>query len=119
LGEEHPDTLVSMSDLASTLWNRGDHAGAQELQEQVVESMPRQLGVEHPWTTIAASGLLRSYLALRDPVSGNRVVRETLLWLLERNPDSLAGQQRQIRASIERLIELLSPNDEADDPGEH
>jgi hypothetical protein len=34
LGEEHPDALGSMNNLAATLWAQGDLAGARSLQEQ-------------------------------------------------------------------------------------
>ena len=38
LGEEHPDTLSAMSNLAVTLGEQGDLTGARELQEQVLEA---------------------------------------------------------------------------------
>jgi len=44
LGPEHPDTLTSMGNLASSLKAGGDLAGARELQEQVVASLKRVLG---------------------------------------------------------------------------
>jgi tetratricopeptide (TPR) repeat protein len=118
LGEEHPDTLGSMNNLANALRNRGDHARAQELLEQAVEAMRRRLGVEHPWTTVTTWGLLENYLAQEDLASGERVLRENLLWLLERDPDSLEGQQRQIRAALEQMIEFSSSEDEAGYTGE-
>jgi tetratricopeptide (TPR) repeat protein len=117
LGEEHPDTLVSMKNLANTLFVRGDHAGAQELRESAIDAMGRRLGVEHPRTTITAWGLLENYLAQKDTVSTERVLRENLLWLLERDPDSLAEQQRRIRADLKQMIEQDEPR-EAGDPGE-
>jgi tetratricopeptide (TPR) repeat protein len=118
LGEEHPDTLASMNNLASTLFDRGDHAGAQELLEQAVDAMRRRLGVEHPWTTVAAWGLLQSYLAQEDIGSGERIRRENLLWLLDRDPDCLAEHQRHIRAALEQMIKVSSPEDDAGNGGE-
>src|SRR5208283_1461663 len=47
-GKEHPDTLMSMNNLAQTLKAQGDLARAHKLQEQVVEAMARLLGKEHP-----------------------------------------------------------------------
>ncbi len=55
LGDEHPDTLTSMSNLASTLWNQGELVG--ELQEQVLAVMRRVLGEEHPNTLISMGNL--------------------------------------------------------------
>ncbi len=114
-GEEHPDTLLSMNNLASTLGVRGDHVGARKLREQAVESMRRRLGVEHPWTTVTGWGLLQSYLAQGNTGSGEHVIRENLLWLLERDPDALSEQQRRIRAALEQIVESSSPEDEASD----
>ena len=50
LGPEHPDTLVSMNNLAATLQAQGDLAGARGLQEQVLDLSRRVLGAEHPDT---------------------------------------------------------------------
>jgi tetratricopeptide (TPR) repeat protein len=118
LGEEHRDTLASMNNLANRLTDRGDHAGAQKLLEQAVDAMRRRLGVEHPWTTVTAWGLFQNSRAQEDTVLGERILREALLWLLERDPDSLAGQQKQIRASLARIVKISSPEDEAGDAGE-
>ena len=115
LGEEHPDTLASMINLAGTLMNRGDYARARELQEEAVEATRRRLGVEHPRTTVAAWGLLQNYIIQRDAVSSDRVISESLLWLLQRDPDSLAGHQRQIRTELEQMIAGSSSEDEITD----
>ena len=44
LGEEHPDTLTSMANLASTFWNQGRWKEAEELFVQVMETTKRVLG---------------------------------------------------------------------------
>lgn len=102
LGDEHPDTLAAMNNLAVMRNDRGDYAGAQELQERALEATRRQLGVEHRLTSITAWGLLRTYIARNDHHSANRLVRENLSWLLDRDPDSLTEQQRQIQAALRR-----------------
>ena len=48
LGLEHPDTLDSMANLASTYRNQGRWKEAEELFVQVMETSSRVLGVEHP-----------------------------------------------------------------------
>ena len=53
LGEEHPDTLSAMTNLAGTLGKQGDLTGARELQEQVLETRRRLQGEEHPRTLTA------------------------------------------------------------------
>ncbi|KAF5675931.1 hypothetical protein FDENT_9649 [Fusarium denticulatum] len=50
LGEEHPDTLTSMANLASTYWNQGRWKEAEELDMAVIETSKRTLGEEHPDT---------------------------------------------------------------------
>ncbi|KAK7177494.1 Kinesin light chain 5 [Paraphaeosphaeria sporulosa] len=55
LGEEHPDTLTSMANLASTFWNQGRWKEAEELEVQVMETRKRVLGEEHPSTLLSMS----------------------------------------------------------------
>jgi hypothetical protein len=50
LGQEHPDTLISMANLASTYRNQGRWKEAEELGAQVLETSLRVLGQEHPDT---------------------------------------------------------------------
>jgi hypothetical protein len=50
LGDEHPDTLTSMANLASTYTNQGRWKEAEELFVQVMETRKRVLGEEHPDT---------------------------------------------------------------------
>jgi hypothetical protein len=64
LGEEHPDTLVALGNLATTLWALGDLAGARELQEKAVGGFKGVLGEEHPSTLAALRNLA---VMLSDP----------------------------------------------------
>ena len=50
LGEDHPDTVAAMNNLAWTLMNQGDLPGARKLQEKVLELGRRSCGEEHPNT---------------------------------------------------------------------
>jgi len=50
LGQEHPDTLTSVANLASTYRNQGRWKEAEELDVQVMETRKRVLGQEHPDT---------------------------------------------------------------------
>jgi hypothetical protein len=50
LGQEHPDTLTSIANLASTYMNQGQWKQAEELNVQVTETRKRVLGQEHPDT---------------------------------------------------------------------
>ena len=57
----HPDTLISIANLASTYWNQGRWKEAEELQVQVMETTKRVLGVEHPDTLISITNLASTY----------------------------------------------------------
>jgi pentatricopeptide repeat protein len=57
LGLEHPDTLISMNDLASTYGKKGRWDEAEELFVQVMETHKRVLGPEHPRTLTSMNNL--------------------------------------------------------------
>ena len=61
LGEEHPDTLTSMANLASTYRNQGRWKEAEELFVQVMETRKRVLGAEHPDTLTSMANLASTY----------------------------------------------------------
>jgi tetratricopeptide (TPR) repeat protein len=61
LGAEHPDTLTSMANLASTFWNQGRWKEAEELDVQVMETRKRVLGAEHPGTLTSMANLASTY----------------------------------------------------------
>jgi tetratricopeptide (TPR) repeat protein len=61
LGDEHPDTLTSMANLASTYSNQGRWTQAEELGVQVMETRKRALGDEHPDTLTSMANLALTY----------------------------------------------------------
>jgi hypothetical protein len=61
LGEEHPDTLISITHLASIYTNQGRWNEAEVLEEQVMEVRKRILGEEHPDTLISITHLASIY----------------------------------------------------------
>jgi tetratricopeptide (TPR) repeat protein len=61
LGEEHPDTLTSMTNLASTYREQGRWKEAEELQVSVMEARKRVLGEEHPDTLTSMANLASTY----------------------------------------------------------
>ncbi|KAF8246979.1 hypothetical protein K440DRAFT_661715 [Wilcoxina mikolae CBS 423.85] len=63
LGQEHPSTLVSMSNLASTIGSQGRWKEAEKLYLQVMEIREKVLGQEHPSTLISASNLALTYVS--------------------------------------------------------
>jgi hypothetical protein len=61
LGEEHPDTLGSMHNLASSYGEAGRRQEALQLTETVVAARKRTLGEEHPDTLSSMNNLAISY----------------------------------------------------------
>ncbi|CAI0654350.1 unnamed protein product [Colletotrichum noveboracense] len=62
LGEEHPDTLRSMGNLAATYRNQGRWEEAEELNMRVMETSLRVLGEEHPYTLTSIANLALTYM---------------------------------------------------------
>jgi hypothetical protein len=60
-GEDHPDTLTRMSNLALTYRNQGKLEDDADLNERVLEAWERTLGEEHPDTLTSMSYLAWTY----------------------------------------------------------
>ena len=96
-GEEHPDTLTSMNNLASTLRNQGDLAGARKLEEAVLEARRRVQGEEHP-DTLTSMNNLASTLGNQGDLAGARKLQEAVLEARRRvqgeeHPDTRQAEQ--------------------------
>ena len=50
LGEDHPDTLTSLDNLASLFYSKGEYDRALPLFEECLAKMKRVLGEDHPDT---------------------------------------------------------------------
>lgn len=66
LGDEHPETLLALNNLANTRSARGDHNGAQDLLERVLKVMRRIFGDEHVNTLSAMNNLANVFSDQRD-----------------------------------------------------
>jgi tetratricopeptide (TPR) repeat protein len=60
LGEEHPETLVSMNDMAQVLSDLGEYAEAEKMNRQTLKLRERILGKEHPDTLTSMSNLAKA-----------------------------------------------------------
>ena len=93
LGQEHPDSLRSMANLASTYWNRGRWKEAEELEVLVMETRKRVLGQEHPDTLTSMANLASTYWSQgrwKEAEELEVFVMETRKRVLgEEHPDSL------------------------------
>jgi tetratricopeptide (TPR) repeat protein len=92
-GEEHPDTLSTMNNLAETLSAQGNLDGARHIQEKVLEIRRRTLGEEHPDTLTTMNNLAATLRAQGD-LDGARNIQEKVLdisrrTLGEEHPDTL------------------------------
>jgi len=61
LGNEHPDTLAAMTDLAYTYNRLGRYNEAEQLAERVLKMSKKVLGQKHPDTLIAMGHLASTY----------------------------------------------------------
>ena len=66
LGEDHPDTLRALNELAITYGDLGDYAKAKELCEPVYEKSLEILGEDHPDTLKVLNNLAAAYRNLGD-----------------------------------------------------
>ncbi|KAF1729923.1 Calcium-independent phospholipase A2-gamma [Beauveria bassiana] len=61
LGPDHPSTLTSMANLASTFWNQGRWEEAERLEVQVMETSKTKLGADHPDTLTSMAKLASTF----------------------------------------------------------
>jgi hypothetical protein len=61
LGDNHPHTLITMGNLASTYSDLGEHQRAKKLEDSVLEKQKQLLGDSHPHTLITMGNLASTY----------------------------------------------------------
>ena len=61
LGAEHPDTLLSMGNLAINYYDQGKFNEAEQLEVQVLDMWKKLLGAEHPKTLTSMGNLASTY----------------------------------------------------------
>ena len=61
LGDHHPNTLSSISDLASTYNSQGKLDDAEKLQMEIIEAKKAELGPDHPGTFASMANLASTY----------------------------------------------------------
>ena len=109
LGEEHPDTLMWMSNVAEALHAEWDYVGARDLHEDILDVRRRALGERHPDTLTSMHNLGVIYHKLRDPVRAAQLLQPVLrarrgTWG-EEHPDTLASMS----AFAAALLDLGDP----------
>jgi len=95
LGEEHPDTLTSMANLAATYRKQGRWKEAEELEVGVMKTTKRELGKEHPDTLSSMANLALTYWnqgCWKEAEELEVGVMETMKRVLgEEHPDTLTS----------------------------
>ncbi|KAF5850099.1 hypothetical protein GGP41_002293 [Bipolaris sorokiniana] len=81
LGDEHPNTLFSMNNLASTYSSQGLWGKAKELQVQVMEARKRVLSDEHPYTLISMNNLAFTLQSQARHEEALALMRNVILFL--------------------------------------
>jgi hypothetical protein len=82
MGDDHPHTLTSMNNLATTMQQQGDLAGARLLQEAVLQKRQLLLGDDHPDTLICVCHLASTLAMQGDYISGGKLAAELRLRLI-------------------------------------
>jgi len=99
LGEEHPDTLMSVNNLASAYYYQGRDPEAERLHRETLDIRRRVLGEEHPDTLASMRNLARTCHAQGRYDEAERLYRDTLA--IQRN--ILGGEHRDTLRSMNDL----------------
>jgi hypothetical protein len=78
LGPEHPDTLNSAANLASSLCGQAKHAEAERMFREVLTVRKRVLGPEHPDTLTTARGLAIALFCQRKYTEAQLLLKAAL-----------------------------------------
>jgi len=93
LGDDHPDTLNVMNNLAVSLENLGDLEGANDLQQRLLTARRRVLGTDHPDTLTSMNNLAVTRQKLGDLQGAHDLYEDAVAGLRralgEDHPDTL------------------------------
>jgi tetratricopeptide (TPR) repeat protein len=78
LGQDHPDTLTSMHNLANAYSSQGRHDEAEKLCRETLEIRRRVLGQDHPDTLFSMHDLANTYYRQGRYDEAEKLHRETL-----------------------------------------
>lgn len=115
LGDEHPDTLACLSNLATTLYAKGNWNGALDLQKMTLAIRRRVLGDEHPDTLTSMNNLAVTYMVQGNLVGALELQKSALVRrrqvLGEEHPDTFSTMNNlasilQLQGDLAGAIEL-------------
>ena len=112
LGEEHPSTLFSASNLAWSLSDQGKHAEAEEMFRVTLEARRRVLGSSHPHTleTVEALESTRSAMRAKLPSKrgGKATARTDRATATVLSAAAMAEAEARARAAEQELLAMLA-----------
>ena len=118
LGEEHPDTLISMNNLAETLRAIGEFKAARKLHEDTLKVRQRVLGQEHQDTLTSMSNLAGTLKALGEAKEAKNLLEAALKasqrTLGKEHPDTLTYMN-----NLAATLRVLGEGKEARNLHEH
>ena len=103
LGKAHPDTLVSVHNLANLLCVKGDYAGAEPLYRRALEASERTLGKQHPKSLNSLVGLANLLEAKGDYGGAEPLYRQAL----EAQERTLGKEHLETLGTMNNLAVLL------------
>ncbi len=75
LGETHPDTLLSLSNLGALYHEQRRFAEAEPLRVKVLDGMRQNMGADHPATLTSMHNLATTYDRLESGTKPNACIR--------------------------------------------
>ncbi len=88
LGPTHPDTLESVSALATFYWDSGDYAAAEPLRKRSLVEREKTLGADHPDTLLAVGDLARLYWAMGNYAESEPLLKKALRVIQHRGQEA-------------------------------
>ncbi|KAJ7714251.1 hypothetical protein B0H16DRAFT_525160 [Mycena metata] len=104
LGEDHPHTLLAMSNFALTCAKQGEFRKAEEVQVLVLEKHRKLLGEDHPGTLLAMGNLARTYSGLGE----FRKAEELGVLVLEKRTKLLGEDHPSTLSAMGNLASIYS-----------
>jgi hypothetical protein len=115
LGEDNPNTIWAMHNLAISYAEAGRADEAMKLREEKLRLQRNKLGSDHPDTLRSMNGLAVNYLMANRPIEAEPLAREALEWQRKRvqaaqNPIVVDNEMSQLARCLSALGDSLTRN---------
>ena len=111
-GPEHPDTALSLNNLAALLSNKGNTAAAEPLYRRALAIYEKVLGPEHPKTALSLNNLAALLSTKGDTAAAEPLYRRALAI----DEKTLGPEHPDTASSLNNLASLLLDKGERTDP---